>query len=75
MGGRVTGFCDFFWHQEDENQTGSCNIEEKRIWINVELAKKPVYCLEYIVLHEMVHLFVRHHNVAFVGYMYVYMPS
>jgi hypothetical protein len=34
---------------------GTCNIEEKRIWINLELAKKPAICLEYIVVHEMIH--------------------
>ncbi|MBU4419953.1 MAG: M48 family metallopeptidase, partial [Proteobacteria bacterium] len=33
---------------------GSCTIEKKRIWINLELAKKPDYCLEYIIVHEMV---------------------
>jgi hypothetical protein len=34
---------------------GSCHIENKRIWINLELAKKPHHCLEYIIVHEMVH--------------------
>ena len=41
---------------------GSCNIEARRIWLNLELAKKPVQCLEYIVVHEMVHLIERSHN-------------
>ena len=35
---------------------GSCNIEAKRIWLNLELAKKPESCLVYILVHEMVHL-------------------
>ncbi len=35
---------------------GSCSIEARRIWLNLELAKKPLECLEYIVVHEMVHL-------------------
>ena len=41
---------------------GTCNIEARRIWLNLELAKKPPACLEYILVHEMVHLLERHHN-------------
>ncbi len=48
---------------------GSCNIEAKRIWINLELAKKNIECIEYIVVHEMVHLLERSHNNNFVAYM------
>jgi predicted metal-dependent hydrolase len=48
---------------------GTCNIEAKRIWINLELAKKSLECLEYIVVHEMVHLLERHHNDTFIAYM------
>lgn len=48
---------------------GTCNIEAKRIWVNLELAKKSVSCLEYIVVHEMVHLLERHHNDNFIFYM------
>ena len=44
---------------------GTCNIEKKRIWINLELAKKPIHCLEYIIVHEMIHLLERHHNDRF----------
>ena len=44
---------------------GSCNIEAKRIWLNLELAKKPSSCLVYIFVHEMVHLLERQHNDRF----------
>lgn len=54
---------------------GTCNIEAKRIWINLELAKKPLPCLEYILVHEMVHLLERHHNDRFLAYMETYMPQ
>lgn len=54
---------------------GSCNTEKKRIWLNLELAKKPVQCLEYILVHEMVHLFVRHHNDEFISYMDQFLPN
>lgn len=54
---------------------GSCNIEKKRIWINLELAKKPEHCLEYIIVHEMVHLLERHHNDNFLYYMDTHLPT
>lgn len=54
---------------------GTCNIEEKRIWINLELAKKPLHCLEYIIVHEMLHLIERHHNDRFLTLMEKYMPQ
>jgi predicted metal-dependent hydrolase len=53
---------------------GSCNIERGRILLNLELAKKPQRCLEYIIVHELVHLLERHHNNRFVALMDQYMP-
>ncbi len=44
---------------------GTCNPEARRIWVNLELAKKSPACLEYIVVHELVHLIERHHNDRF----------
>lgn len=54
---------------------GSCNIEDRRIWLNLELAKKPKHCLDYVVLHEMIHLKERHHNDRFKALLDKYMPS
>ncbi len=53
---------------------GTCNIADRRIWLNLELAKKPVICLEYILVHEMVHLLERHHNDRFKAHMDRHMP-
>ena len=53
---------------------GTCNVEARRIWLNLELAKKPVGCLEYIVAHEMVHLLERHHNDRFLALMDQHLP-
>ena len=44
---------------------GSCRTESNRIWLNVELAKKPKAHLEYIVVHELLHLAIRRHSSAF----------
>ncbi|MDO9288110.1 MAG: SprT family zinc-dependent metalloprotease [Thermodesulfovibrionales bacterium] len=54
---------------------GTCNREAKRIWLNLELAKKPGECLEYIVVHEMVHLLERHHNDRFISLINEFMPK
>ncbi len=54
---------------------GTCNREAQRIWINLELAKKPLECLEYIVVHEMVHLLERSHNARFIAYMNQFLPE
>ncbi len=54
---------------------GACTIKARRIWINLELAKKPVQCLEYIIVHELVHLLERHHNDRFRKLMDQFMPQ
>lgn len=54
---------------------GSCNREAKRIWFNLELSKKPEECLEYIVVHEMVHLIERNHGTKFVARMDNLLPQ
>ena len=54
---------------------GSCNIAARRIWMNLELAKTPIQCLEYIVVHELVHLLERHHNERFTALLDAHMPQ
>lgn len=54
---------------------GSCNAAAGRIWLNLELAQKPPECLEYILVHELVHLFERHHNNRFRALMELYLPD
>ncbi|NLK68563.1 MAG: M48 family metallopeptidase [Clostridiaceae bacterium] len=54
---------------------GTCNTKDKRIWFNLQLAKKPIECLEYVVVHELVHLLEKSHNSVFVGYMDTYLPD
>ncbi len=54
---------------------GTCNPKLKRICLNLELAKKPHHCIEYILVHEMVHLLERNHNDKFTTYMNHYLPE
>ena len=54
---------------------GTCNIEAKRVWFNLELSKKPNHCLEYIVVHELVHFIERHHNDRYLSLMDKFLPN
>lgn len=54
---------------------GSCNAEARRIWLNLELIKKPTTCLEYVLVHEIVHLLERHHTERFQERMEELMPT
>ncbi len=54
---------------------GTCNPRAKRIWLNLELVKKPYHCLEYIIVHEMAHLIERGHGERFKAIMDKYYPN
>jgi len=54
---------------------GSCSRNTGRIWINLELAKKPSHCLEFIIVHELTHLLERTHNSQFQALMDGFMPQ
>jgi predicted metal-dependent hydrolase len=54
---------------------GTCNSEARRIWVNLELVKKPPTCLEYIVVHELVHLRERRHTDRFKELMDQLLPQ
>jgi predicted metal-dependent hydrolase len=64
-----------FFVQAMRTKWGSCNTEARTIRLNTELAKKPRECLEYIVVHEMVHLLEPTHSARFVALMDRHMPS
>ena len=54
---------------------GTCNRKANRIWLNLELAKRSPECLEYVVVHEMVHLLERHHNGHFYSLLDEFYPD
>jgi hypothetical protein len=64
-----------FFVQRMKTKWGSCNYKARTIRLNTELAKKPVECLEYIVVHELVHLLEPTHNAHFVALMDRFMPQ
>ncbi|MBF0192434.1 MAG: M48 family metallopeptidase [Magnetococcales bacterium] len=65
-----------FWGiKKMKTKWGSCNATVRRIWFNLELAKKPEQCLEYIVVHELLHLLERHHDNHFTALMDIHLPQ
>ena len=53
---------------------GTCNTSTKKLWFNLQLAKKPIECLEYVILHELAHLKVKNHNSDFIAILDNHMP-
>lgn len=65
-----------FWGvKKMKTKWGSCNTAARRLWLNLELAKKPEVCLEYLVVHELVHLLERRHSERFTGLMDAFLPN
>lgn len=54
---------------------GTCNINARRVWLNLELIKKEEKCLEYILVHEMVHLLEAGHTDTFYAHLDRLMPD
>lgn len=65
-----------FWGiRKMKTRWGSCNIQRARVWLNLELAKYPQHCLEYVVVHELVHLHESGHNARFYGLLDQFHPQ
>lgn len=54
---------------------GTCNITDKRIWLNLQLVHYPPVCLEFVIVHELTHLLERAHNQRFYALMDAFMPD
>jgi len=67
---KITGFST----QKMKSRWGVCKPKDKHIKLNTELAKKPIQCLEYVVVHELVHLLESSHNHRFKAFMDHFMP-
>jgi predicted metal-dependent hydrolase len=72
---RLSVRVEHFFVQRMKTKWGSCNHRALTIRLNTELAKKPTECLEYIVVHELVHLLESTHNARFVALMDRLMPN
>lgn len=67
--------CESFGIRKMKTKWGSCNTDKKSILLNLELVKKPYQCIEYIVVHELVHLLERKHNDRFIALMNSFLPE
>jgi predicted metal-dependent hydrolase len=67
--------CLEFGIKKMRTRWGTCNHKANRIWLNLELAKKPLECIEYIVVHELVHLIERSHKEKFIALMNEHLPK
>ncbi|WP_036459485.1 YgjP family zinc-dependent metalloprotease [[Mycoplasma] imitans] len=54
---------------------GTCNVDKKRIWISLRLVKKPLVCLLYVLIHEMVHLIEQNHTKKFYKIVEQFLPN
>ena len=73
---QITGLhCESWQIKYMMTRWGTCNTEKKKLWFNLQLAQKPVECLEYVILHELIHLKERTHNSIFIAYMDMYMKN
>jgi hypothetical protein len=72
---RLSVHVNRFFVQQMKTRWGSCNPSAHTIRLNTELAKKPRECLEYVVVHEMVHLLEPTHNARFVAILDQVMPK
>ena len=72
----ITGLHPGSWQIKNmSTKWGTCSIKTGKIWINLQLAKKTPECLEYVILHELIHLEEKNHNERFVAKMDNYMPN
>ena len=61
--------------QRMKTRWGSCNVKRRSVRLNTDLAKKPRECLEYVIVHELVHLLEPTHNARFVALMDQFLPG
>jgi predicted metal-dependent hydrolase len=73
---KIIGVHVAFWGvKKMKTKWGSCNITDRRIWLNLDLVRKTPSCLEYVIVHEMIHLLERKHGDRFIALMNQYLPQ
>lgn len=73
---KIIGVAPQEWNiQQMSKRWGSCMTAKRKLIFNIQLAKKPLICIEYVVAHEMLHLIERTHNARFQRLMDTYFPN
>lgn len=68
-------YCSGWQIKDMKTRWGTCNVQTGKIWMNLQLAKLPKDCLEYVIVHELSHLKERHHNEYFWAIVGEYIPQ
>jgi len=72
---KITGLkCNSWQIKYMTTRWGSCKPKARKLCLNLQLAKSPLECLEYIILHELAHILEKHHNERFKSFIGKYMP-
>ena len=72
----IIGVSVYAWGiKKMKTRWGSCNVVAHRIWLNLSLIQRPKICLEYVLVHEMVHLLEANHSPRFHALMTRFMPQ
>jgi len=66
---------EFLGVKNMKTRWGTCLPSKQRVWLALDLVHKPVECVEYVLVHELVHFFERLHNKRFHGFMSHYLPE
>jgi len=73
---QTTGlFCSSWQIKKMKTRWGTCNIHTGKVWLNLQLAQKPLRCLEYVILHELAHLKENNHGEKFWNLVAQHMPD
>ena len=73
---QTTGIeADDFRIKNMKTRWGTCNIPQRRIWVTLQLVKKPPECLDYVLIHELVHLVEANHTHRFHEWVEKYCPT
>ena len=67
--------CSTYGTRSMTTRWGSCSIKNKKIWLNLQLAQRPKKCLEYVILHELLHTKFPKHSQEFRDLQEQYMPN
>lgn len=71
---RTNLHCSSWQTKNMTTRWGTCNTNTGKIWLNLQLAKKPTECLEYVILHELAHLKYKNHGNEFIAFLDAHMP-
>jgi len=73
---KITGLkCNSWQIKYMTSRWGTCKPKARKICLNLQLAKKPPECLEYIILHELAHILEKYHNERFKSFVGKHMPK